>query len=366
MHYLIPLHYKEVFNMATVRKLKSGNYQAIATIDGKRVSATGKTQDEALQAVFSLFSASPAPSAPSAYSAPSIPSAPSITVGEAIDRYITAKECIISPTTCDTYRGLRRNQFSMLMALPLNQLTQEIVQIAVNNEAKLVSAKTVANAYGLLTATLGMFAPSLHLSVTLPRRVKKDIYVPDNAEIARIFDHIKDYNKGRLIKPYLLATQCGLRASEIAGLTTDCVKSDCIIINKAKVHTRTQGEVVKQPKSAKGYRTIPISPTLSSLLLRGCNGDSVCGVSSHDITRMWGRFSKYNNLPPHLNFHALRHAFASNCLINGIPQKYTAELMGHSGTTMIDTVYQHTFPSAMQEYSKRLVQNAENLLTDKR
>ncbi len=161
---------------------------------------------------------------------------------------------------------------------------------------------------------------------------------------------------------FLLATQCGLRASEIAGLTVDCVKADCIIINKAKVHTRTQGEVIKQPKSAKGYRTIPISPVLSSILLKGCKGESVCGVSSHDITRMWGRFSKYNCLPVHLNFHALRHAFASNCLINGIPQKYTAELMGHSGTTMIDTVYQHTFPSAMQAYANTLIHNADNLL----
>ena len=142
----------------------------------------------------------------------------------------------------------------------------------------------------------------------------------------------------------------------------DCVKADCIIINKAKVHTRTQGEVIKQPKSAKGYRTIPISPVLSSILLKGCKGESVCGVSSHDITRMWGRFSKYNCLPEHLNFHALRHAFASNCLINGIPQKYTAELMGHSGTTMIDTVYQHTFPSAMQAYANTLIHNADNLL----
>lgn len=351
--------------MATIRKLKSGNYQAIITVDGRKISAAGKTQDEALKAVFNLAHNKPSPTPSATFSIPTPTSTLStLTVGEAIDRYITAKECIISPTTCDTYRGLRRNQFKMLMSLPLSNLTQEIVQIAVNEEAKKVSAKTVSNAYGLLTATLGMFAPNLHISATLPRRVKKEIYVPDSEEIARIYDKVKEYNKGRLIKPFLLATQCGLRASEIAGLTTDCVKSDCIVINKAKVHTRTQGEVVKQPKSAKGYRTIPISPALSTILLRGCVGESVCGVSSHDITRMWGRFSKQNYLPEHLNFHALRHAFASTCLINGIPQKYTAELMGHSGTTMIDTVYQHTFPSAMQAYANTLIHNADKLLKE--
>lgn len=355
--------------MATVRKLRSGNYQAIVTVDGKRISATGKTQDDALQSVFALVNntQSPAPTLPTSITTPTPQNTPqntqpSMTVGEAIDRYIISKCTIISPTTCDTYRGLRRNQLQTLMPIPINCITQEMVQVAINSEAQKVAAKTVSNAYGLLTAALGMFAPSLHLSVTLPRRIKKDIYVPDSDEIARLYDKIKEYNKGRLIKPFLLATQCGLRASEIAGLTVDCVKADCIIINKAKVHTRTQGEVVKQPKSAKGYRSIPISQSLSTLLLKGCNGESVCGVSSHDITRMWGRFSKKYQLPQHLNFHALRHAFASNCLIQGIPQKYTAELMGHSGTTMIDTVYQHTFPSAMDAYAKKLTNNADKLL----
>ena len=147
--------------MATIRKLKSGNYQAIITVDGRKISAAGKTQDEALKAVFNLaHNTTPSPAPAVTFSIPT-PTLSTLTVGEAIDRYITAKECIISPTTCDTYRGLRRNQFKMLMSLPLSTLTQEIVQIAVNEEAKKVSAKTVSNAYGLFTATLGMFEPNL-------------------------------------------------------------------------------------------------------------------------------------------------------------------------------------------------------------
>ena len=41
--------------MATVRRLQSGNYQAILMVaGGKRISATGKTKDDALKAVFKL------------------------------------------------------------------------------------------------------------------------------------------------------------------------------------------------------------------------------------------------------------------------------------------------------------------------
>ena len=44
----------------------------------------------------------------------------------------------------------------------------------------------------------------------------------------------------------------------------------------------------------------------------------------------------------------------------GMPQKYTAELMGHGSLDMIERVYQHTFPSAMEEYAKKLrKQNSE-------
>lgn len=54
-HYLLPLPtLRRIFNMATIRKLKSGNYQAIITVDGRKISATGKTEDEALKAVFNL------------------------------------------------------------------------------------------------------------------------------------------------------------------------------------------------------------------------------------------------------------------------------------------------------------------------
>ena len=42
-------------------------------------------------------------------------------------------------------------------------------------------------------------------------------------------------------------------------------------------------------------------------------------------------------------------------------RKYIAELMGHSSTDMIEKVYQHTFPSAMEEFKIRISNNIEKL-----
>jgi len=55
-----------------------------------------------------------------------------------------------------------------------------------------------------------------------------------------------------------------------------------------------------------------------------------------------------------LNSHALRHHYASKCILLGIPQKYITELMGHSSTDMTEKVYHHIFPSAMEVYSDKL------------
>ena len=80
-------------------------------------------------------------------------------MGEAIDDYIASKDSVLSPTTIADYKKKRKNSFKMLMDIPLKNLTKEMLQEAVNQEAKrrnqkkpteTVSAKTVKNDMGLL------------------------------------------------------------------------------------------------------------------------------------------------------------------------------------------------------------------------
>ncbi len=351
--------------MASIKKTKSGKYQVTVYIGGginKQKVVTADTKDEALSKALQIKQEmlNGIPTGVVEHCEKTTTN-PTITVGEAIDRYIAAKERIISPTTLDNYTCARKNQLQSLMTLPMSMVTSEVVQLAINTDAIKVATKTIRNAYGLLSSAIKMFAPSVNLMVTLPKCRKKDIYVPDDKEVAEIYELVKAYAGGRLIKPFLLATQCGLRASEIAGLRTNCIKPDCVIIKQAMVHT-TKGEIVKTPKSITSTRSIPISSTLYDILVNNCAGDVVCDISSHELTQVWWRFRNKYDLPNHLNFHALRHHFASACLLKGIPQKYIAELMGHSDTTMIERVYQHTFPSAMAKYANIITSNTDDLV----
>ena len=52
---------------------------------------------------------------------------------------------------------------------------------------------------------------------------------------------------------------------------------------------------------------------------------------------------------PSLNFHGLRHAFATLALMTGIPAKVVSEHLGHSSVTITLDTYSHVLPDMQDE-----------------
>ena len=250
-----------------------------------------------------------------------------ITVKQAIDRYIESKTAVLSPSTIYGYKKANQRYLYILHDVKIAKLDQELIQRAINKLSYCYSPKTVRNAYGLLHASLQMFAPDFVYRISLPQKIKSSFYVLDENEIKVIYKLIKNTE---LEIPFLLASQCGLRPSEICALTKDCITADGLEIRKAVV--------INAPDKKR-----------------------ICVISSNKISRDWNSFLRKHGL--HIfRFYSLRHYYASQALLLGIPQKYIAELMGHSSTDMIEKVYQHTFPSAMEEFKVRIADNIEKLL----
>ena len=59
--------------------------------------------------------------------------------------------------------------------------------------------------------------------------------------------------------------------------------------------------------------------------------------------------------------HALRHAYASLMLKEGVADKYAMERLGQSTPHMIKNVYQHTFKSEQDAISAKLNEAFEKL-----
>lgn len=82
-----------------------------------------------------------------------------------------------------------------------------------------------------------------------------------------IYNQIKHSNPN-LLKPFLLASQCGLRPSEISALSGDCICKGQIEIKAAIVLDHQGHPIRKAPKTYAGYRSIPISPQMEKCFLR--------------------------------------------------------------------------------------------------
>lgn len=341
--------------MAKAKKLPSGNWRVqlfVGMEGGKRKykSFTAETRKEA-EYKAARYAATKQEDNKS-----------NITIGKATEKYIESKKNILSPSTIKGYKNILKNYFTDIADVKIKDVTQEFVQSSVNDFAATHGSKTCRNFHGLLSAVLKIHRPEMILRTTLPQKNQKDIYVPDPQEVTEI----SKLTVGTAVYiPFLLATQCGLRASEISGLEIKDVYPDYIKIKQARVDGEVNGKrgnFLKQPKSNSGYRKVPIDKDLYTILIENADGERVCRYSSGLISSYWGKFKSKNNLNKSLNFHALRHHFASKCLLLGMPQRYIAELMGHRDTTMIEKVYQHTFPSIMEGYANKLRQYGNDFL----
>ncbi len=233
-----------------------------------------------------------------------------MTVSEAIDRYIKSKYTVLSPSTVNGYIIIRRNQLQNLMSVNLTDITSELYQSAINRDMLKYSSKSISNAVGLVNAAVKMFAPEIQskLFVTKPQKTKASFYIPEEDEIDIIYSRIKKL-KPILIKPFLLASQCGLRPSEIAALSGESICKGHIEIKSAIVLDHKGKPVRKAPKTYAGYRSIPISNQIkwskfSLKILTTENSHYVAEYSPKKLVISGGIFSM--PIPTYITLNSMR------------------------------------------------------------
>lgn len=333
--------------LPTPKKLPSGNWNVVVMVGGRRISITEPTEKKALAAAAAVKAG--------AKREKQIP----LTVGDAINRYIESKDTVLSPATVAGYRRIRANAFQELMPIHVSSLTQEQVQRAVNSMAKTKSSKSVRNAHGLLSATLATYRPDFTLHTTLPQKQKAEISIPTPEHIQVI---LSGCSGTRMELPIYLAVWLGLRASEIRGLTWDCISGDTLHVKQAIVEGE-HGPAVKGTKTTAGDRRLHLPPQLLDIIQRQPKTDEyLVHLSGQAMYKAFSRLCEKLGLP-HYRFHDLRHANASIMLALGIPNRYAQERMGHATDNMLKAVYQHTMEhkrtevdTAVDSYFSQLLQ----------
>lgn len=150
----------------------------------------------------------------------------------------------------------------------------------------------------------------------------------------------------------------GLRIGEICALTWDDVdlKNRLIYIRNtvARVNSDTSTcskthLVIDTPKTASSLRCIPICSKLYTVL-----SDHVSKATSRFVISFNGsfvsprtfdyRFKKLLDISniPRINYHALRHTFATRCIEAGVDVKSLSEILGHADVSITLNTYVHS------------------------
>lgn len=288
----------------------------------------------------------------------------SITVGEAINRYIDSNTNILAPDTIREYRSIRKNRLQTLMSVRLDRLTQEKITRAVNIDAVRLSPKTVKNAHGLLSAALNVYYPNFTLKTTLPKKRKYERYIPTDADIAVLLHEARGTD---IYLPILLSATLSLRRSEVCGLLwTDVdLKAGKITIRRAVVINDRSGWVTKDPKTYDSYRKLSIPQVLADELAKqkGETG-SVVDLNPGQVSNRFRRLLSRLEIPP-FRFHDLRHYNASVMLALKLPDKYAMARGGWADINTLKKIYQHidaekqsAYDPVLNDYFNRFYQNS--------
>ncbi len=230
----------------------------------------------------------------------------------AINEYIRLRENILSPSTILFYRIVQENRFKDYMKRPIKEMDEKNIQAMINQEAKLVSWKTLKNAWGFVSSVLRE-STGKSFKVILPQGVKKEKPFLDYEQI-KIFLRVIKGDKYEI--PALLAL-CSLRRSEILALTWDKVdfKNKRIYVHGATVPDENHQMVDKETnKNSSSRRTVPIMiPRLIEALesVQNKHGKIYQG-HPNAIKQHLDYVCKKNKLPL-IGVHGLRRSFASLC-----------------------------------------------------
>ena len=330
------------------RKLSSGNWFIQLRLEGESIPVTAPTAKECTQAA-QLIKAE-------YLSGKRKISHDNITLTEAIEKYIDSKRNVLSPATVRGYEYVKKNRFQPYMDKPLKKIDW---QPAVNEEAKLCSAKTLKNSWGLVSSSIRAIGYPVP-DITLPQIVLKD---EPYLEPTQIPAFVKAVHGKPCEIPALLAL-CSLRRSEICALTWDD-------IDFAKKRIHVAGAVVPDEhhkfvpkdtnKNQTSRRYVPIiMPELLEALqaVEDKTGTVYTGSPNtmyHQIDRVCERVG----LPP-VGVHGLRRSFASLAYHLHMPERIAMRIGGWSNGETMHKIYVKLSEADVAEYANDMTEFYKN------
>ena len=265
-------------------------------------------------------------------------------------------------------------------SLPLSDLTREQIESqclallsAGGSGNKGLSPQTVSSVLFVIRSVLEYAARSgKHIScdvkgIKITQKVKEMRILSQNER-----ERLCGYVSANPTPPNLGVLLClcaGLRVGEICALRWEDISLSERTIRVHQTMQRIQDRgsaerrtkvIVTTPKSSCSIRTIPLPDDLVKLIkAQGVfmSGYFLTGnekyLEPRTMQNHFKRILKELSIPP-VNFHALRHTFATNCVELGFDVKTLSVILGHASVNITMNRYVHPSMSMKQENMRRI------------
>ena len=293
--------------------------------------------------------------------------AANLTIMDLITEWLDSINNHIKPNTYQKYESVCRNHIIKEIGSVLVKLISNYTIINFTNRLKdkKLSSKSINDILIILSSAF-RYAEETY-GITTPRirylkEEKKDIRVLSVNEQLQLITYLN--NNTDIYKfGILLALYTGIRIGELCALQWNDITADsiqiCKTMTRVKVGNGKTAVKIGSPKSESSKRIIPTPQCLLPLIDKYRNNGYVLSAHKLDYTEPRLMQIKFEKIITEckmqkINFHALRHTFATRCIEAGVDVKTLSEILGHSDVKTTLNRYVHSSFELKQKSMKQL------------
>lgn len=288
-----------------------------------------------------------------------------VTFDDAMEIYLNSKVNVLAPYTYTGYKCIQKTlkkKYPEFCSKDIKKITQNDVQIIVNDLSTKVSQKTVRNRHAFISSVLKYNNANIVLNTTFAKKEHVEKVIPNDADMEKVLDIVKgtEYEV-----PVMLGAFGMLRVGEVCGLDYEKdinFKTGELTIRHNMVRKYDGSHIITSPKTYSGNRSVTVPMFVIDAIKK-----------KKYITKLYpetisAHFSELisNNFEKHFTFHALRHYGASIRLYLGIPYEYVKREGGWSSVLVLQQIYAHAFPDKQSEFSNKSVMYFNSVFSEKR
>lgn len=289
---------------------------------------------------------------------------------EWIWNWLSSKKDYIKESTYANYSNIISNHIaSDLGKYYINKLNNKILQNYLISKYKTgrldktggLSNKTIRDIIAIIKSSLKAavkeeLIENINLDFTYPKSISKEkVYTLSKEDQNKLINYIL-INSNEKTMGILLTLFSGIRIGELCALQWKDIdfKKNIIYINKTlqRVYIKdTENKyskiIITNPKTHNAEREIPINKDFAQELKKFREISTNYILSNTDkwieprtYRRFFENILKKANIEK-INFHGLRHTFATNCIKLGVDYKTVSELLGHATVNITLNLYVH-------------------------